>query len=422
MSEINLSNSFIDMVLNPSGRPVLQDGEVELRSEADITIVLGADHSKLAPLVEPCVMLTNYRLIVSSIKDGKSHGQGCELCNMVSICDCSGFFLRSRRIAILFANGHEISLRFMKSGKELFLIDFQRALAKKSWESIPKIATLPGSSSGSRMPETSKQKAMNAGIGGILRKQEKERRAVDGVTKEALGDMDALMQRAREAVSIVERYAAFSASAEAQAAADDTSTTTGEDEVNEMESMFQSIGIISPVTKYSAGRQFHQELARQIVDVLSAKNRLGKLGGMITLSDLYCLYNRARGTELVSPGDLLAAVECMGDLHIGMKLRKFPSGVLVIEASDFNEAEIHQKIMNIIRSGGTSSKVPEQPVTFSPVTPGVLISTIAHLLKISILVAQEHVLSAEKKGSICRDDSFHGLLFYPNYFDQFGSA
>ena len=34
-----------------------------------------------------------------------------------------------------------------------------------------------------------------------------------------------------------------------------------------------------------------------------------RAGGMMPLPDAYCLYNRARGTELVSPDDLTAAVK-----------------------------------------------------------------------------------------------------------------
>jgi ESCRT-II complex subunit VPS36 len=38
---------------------------------------------------------------------------------------------------------------------------------------------------------------------------------------------------------------------------------------------------------------------------------------VVSLTDLYCLYNRARGTELVSPDDLLQAVRLMDSLHLG---------------------------------------------------------------------------------------------------------
>ncbi len=55
----------------------------------------------------------------------------------------------------------------------------------------------------------------------------------------------------------------------------------------EVENILLSIGIVSPVTRYSAGRAYHQQLARQVCDVLSCHDRLMRMGGMCTLTDLY---------------------------------------------------------------------------------------------------------------------------------------
>ena len=49
----------------------------------------------------------------------------------------------------------------------------------------------------------------------------------------------------------------------------------------------------------------------------------------MTLTDVYCLFNRARGTELVSPDDLLNACQLFDQFDSRMKLRRFDSGVVV---------------------------------------------------------------------------------------------
>ena len=54
---------------------------------------------------------------------------------------------------------------------------------------------------------------------------------------------------------------------------------------------------------------FHQQLARQLADFLLDHGRLQRMGRMATLADVYGIFNRARGTELVSPDDFLRAVE-----------------------------------------------------------------------------------------------------------------
>lgn len=69
------------------------------------------------------------------------------------------------------------------------------------------------------------------------------------------------------------------------------------------QSYFLSMGITSPVTRQTAGALFHQQLALQLADFLAP--RLEHARGVMTLPDTYCLFNRARGTELVSPEDLI---------------------------------------------------------------------------------------------------------------------
>lgn len=44
------------------------------------------------------------------------------------------------------------------------------------------------------------------------------------------------------------------------------------------------------------------------------------------------------------------------------------------------------------------------------------VQELAQLLSISLLLAQERLLTAERAGKICRDDSIEGLRFYPNLF------
>lgn len=69
----------------------------------------------------------------------------------------------------------------------------------------------------------------------------------------------------------------------------------------------------------------------------------------MTLADVYCLFNRARGTELISPDDLLQAVNLFPTTGAQMHLRAFPSGVLVIQSNshDDNEVSLPSAVMCI---------------------------------------------------------------------------
>lgn len=50
------------------------------------------------------------------------------------------------------------------------------------------------------------------------------------------------------------------------------------------------------------------------------------------------------------------------------------------------------------------------------------VEELAQALSISLLLAQERLLTAERDGKICRDDSIEGLRFYPNLFLQNASG
>ena len=58
----------------------------------------------------------------------------------------------------------------------------------------------------------------------------------------------------------------------------------------------------SQVSKDIAGKQFHSQLANELEKFLETV--IDTFGGVIGLVDLYCMYNRARGTDLISPEDL----------------------------------------------------------------------------------------------------------------------
>ena len=50
---------------------------------------------------------------------------------------------------------------------------------------------------------------------------------------------------------------------------------------------------------------------------------LEKVGGVLALVDLYCMYNRARGTDLISPEDLLIACEKMNQTSGSVMLKTY---------------------------------------------------------------------------------------------------
>jgi ESCRT-II complex subunit VPS36 len=154
------------------------------------------------------------------------------------------------------------------------------------------------------------------------------------------------------------------------------------------------------------------------------------------LGDVYCLYNRARGTDPISPEDLLEAVKLQGPLGLGMRLRTYAGGggggtaaapLLVLQLDSFDERAVQRRIVDALAravkeveaAGAAASSTSSSPHTLAR-DPFVSPLDIATREKLPLPIAKQHLLLAEAAGLLCRDDSVHGLRFYVNRFGRGG--
>ena len=202
---------------------------------------------------------------------------------------------------------------------------------------------------------------------------------------------------------MVERFAKAQANASASTAAGaagggaETTAGASAEETAQLDALLMTIGIANPVTKQSAGSLYHQELSRQLAGFLQAP--LAKAHGMLALPDAYCLFNRARGTALVSPDDLLQAVKLADSLGLPMRLKRLGHGLLVVKSSAYDARAVLSKLKAILETRTSITALD-----------------VATDWQISLSVAQELLLSAEQQCELCRDDSTASLRFYPNLF------
>uniref|UniRef100_A0A3B3QGU2 Vacuolar protein-sorting-associated protein 36 n=1 Tax=Paramormyrops kingsleyae TaxID=1676925 RepID=A0A3B3QGU2_9TELE len=209
-------------------------------------------------------------------------------------------------------------------------------------------------------------------------------------SSQAFEDLSKLMEKAKEMVELSRSIA----SKIKEKQGDIT-----EDETIRFKSYLLSMGIANPVTRetHGSGTHYHMQLARQLGDMLLAP--LEERGGMMALTEVYCLVNRARGMELLSPEDLVNACKVFESLKLPLRLRVFDSGVMVVQLQSHSEEEmIASALDNVSEKGSLTSE------------------EFAKLLGLSVLLAKERLLLAEKMGHLCRDDSVEGLRFYPNLF------
>uniref|UniRef100_A0A672RFY9 Vacuolar protein-sorting-associated protein 36 n=1 Tax=Sinocyclocheilus grahami TaxID=75366 RepID=A0A672RFY9_SINGR len=105
------------------------------------------------------------------------------------------------------------------------------------------------------------------------------------------------------------------------------------------------------------------------------------------------------GPKLLSPEDLVNACKMFESLKLPLRLRVFDSGVMVVQLQSHSEEEMIASALDNVSDKGSLTA-----------------EEFAKLLGLSVLLAKERLLLAEKMGHLCRDDSVEGLRFYPNLF------
>jgi ESCRT-II complex subunit VPS36 len=109
---------------------------------------------------------------------------------------------------------------------------------------------------------------------------------------------------------------------------------------------------------------------------------------------------------LISPDDLLKAVDCMKSLNLGMSKRIFPSGVIVVQEDSFDDDVMAAKLRELA----------EEQLSLNS---GLTDMEVSKTLHISALLAHEQLLQSEKLGYLCRDETLETTRFYPNLFEEF---
>jgi ESCRT-II complex subunit VPS36 len=127
------------------------------------------------------------------------------------------------------------------------------------------------------------------------------------------------------------------------------------------------------------------------------------------LPDVYCLFNRARGTELVSPDDLLAACELFEALGLPLRLRRFASGVIVVQGAQHTDAALCRRIGALVAPGGGGG-------AGDALGPALSATAVGMALGLPVALAREALQVAEAAGVLCRDDGPEGLRFFRNFF------
>lgn len=215
-------------------------------------------------------------------------------------------------------------------------------------------------------------------------------------------DIDAFLQEATELIKVIQKCTATIERGQA-------GTAPASGDAAKLGGMMANMGMTSALSAAQTGSGYHRQLARQLVDFLRGHGGLAQAGGMLTLTDAYCLFNRARGTNMISPEDLLRALDLMGELRLGLSKREFDSGVVVIQDDAFDDDAMAERLAALASfPSGTG------PAAMAPA--GLTATDACRALRTSALLAAEQLAAAERRGRLCRDVTLEGVRYFPNLF------
>ncbi|EEQ29737.1 vacuolar protein-sorting-associated protein 36 [Microsporum canis CBS 113480] len=312
-----------------------------------------------------------------------------------------------------------VKLSFRAGGERVFHERLKGALVQRKWilqdaPPVPTTADAATATGNTGTAGTAGTAGTTGGIAGLERRGLETRRNNEAVIGGAFEDLEALMASAREVVALAETFSRESSVTEevSQSAAALGMMTTKE-----------VMG--SSSSSSTSASLYVTELSRNLAEYLTDERQtiLAQAGGIMSLIDLWAAFNRARnGVELVSPRDFHAAAEQWERLRLPVRLRRFKSGLLVVQRADWTDEQTLRQLREWFDEMHRLPPAPTSTSTSAEVTwdwrlhgRGVTAQETGRRFGWSVGVAGEELEMAEERGLLCREQGIEGLRFWGSH-------
>jgi ESCRT-II complex subunit VPS36 len=312
------------------------------------------------------------------------------------------------------SSGEVIKFSFRVGGDKTFYERLRNALVQRKWllNSAPPVpmSNIGESGSGSSGEPQERQKV---GIAGLERRGLEMRMNNEMVLGNAFEDLEALMTSAKEVAALAEKLAA------------QTNLSSGNDSTEASALLSQSasaLGLVTTKDMLSSGTSseslYASELARNLAEFLTddTKGILKREGGIMSLVDLWAVFNRSRGgVELISPTDFEKAAQMWDKLKLPVRLRRFKSGLLVVQGRDRTDEKTVASLLAWLREFHIEEPEEDCPWDWRLYGRGVTAQETAERFGWSVGVASEELEMAEERGALCREQGLDGVKFWENW-------
>ncbi|KAJ5731154.1 uncharacterized protein N7483_005662 [Penicillium malachiteum] len=313
-----------------------------------------------------------------------------------------------------------IKLSFRAGGEKTFHERLKGGLVQRKWllQNAPPVpppsqmsTTSAPSTATLESPQPAAPRPTAVGIAGLEQRGLEARMNNQLVIGNAFEDLEALMASAKQIVALAETLARESGMSSEGSA--ETYAVLSES--------VAALGMVTTKDMLSSGSEnlYLSELARNLAEYLTddRKGVLQREGGIMSLIDLWAVFNRSRnGVELISPSDFQRAAELWEKLKLPVRLRRFKSGLLVVQRYDWSDDKTVRQIQDWMEE--LRQVPPDEPVPWDWTVFGraVTAQETAQRFMWSVGVAAEELEMAEDRGALCREEGIEGLRFWSNRF------
>ena len=312
-----------------------------------------------------------------------------------------------------------VKFSFRAGGEKIFYERLKGAMVQRKWllQSAPPVPDSYQSSGsgqghivdldGSVRPQA--ERARTVGIAGLERQGLELRKKNEAVIGSAFEDLDALMASAKEIIALAENFAKKSGDCSTEANQLIAESAKALDMVTTKDMLGSSSGSES---------LYLSEMSRNLAEYLTddAKGVLRKEGGIMSLVDLWAVFNRARGgVELISPMEFEKAARLWEKLKLPIRLRQFKNGLLVVQQADRTDDKTVAQLLAWLQE--LHHFPPSDDINWDSERfgRGITAQEAAQHFGWSVGVASEELEMAEEKGALCREEAVEGLRFWENW-------
>ncbi|KAL8890439.1 MAG: hypothetical protein Q9215_002406 [Flavoplaca cf. flavocitrina] len=313
-------------------------------------------------------------------------------------------------------NQDGLKFSFRAGGDKIFYERLKGAMTQRKWllQNAPPIPSTdqpyPDSSSNRQTSLISANKMV--GIADLERRGLELRKKNETVIGNAFEDLEALMASAKEVVALAEKFA-------------HKSTHQGTDGDALLVESATALGMVTTKdmlgSKSGSESLYLSELSRNVAEYLTddAKGVLRKEGGIMSLVDLWAVFNRTRGgVELVSPADFEKAARLWEKLSLPVRLRQFKNGLLVVQRHDRTDDKTVTQLLAWLQELHVVPPMEDVGWDWKTFGRGVTAQEAAVRFGWSIGVAGEELEMAEEKGALCRDEGVEGTKYWENWLSE----